>query len=719
MEEVKPSGLYLRNEKGELVYVPDISYEQFEQMLKVQRNLANPQRPAFVMADMAMAASVVGGRLELDVEFTLQGQALEGVAKGTWFHVPLRCDNAVLRKEPEFEGPGGHFLTFDGGQDGYVCWLQAGDEATHKVTLPLLMPVEQVGDESLVTLLAPAPLASTLCLRIAAKSAEGVIRDLAGAAGRPLAFETTPDGQGQLVARGIRGDVAVSWHASPLAEEPVNVRLDVFGVVMVTADEMRQEVRSDGRFVVRAFGGPIDVFRVRLPPGMRLRETPEPGYQVRVLPPEESASTACQVVEVHLVRPTTGEVEVRLVAEVPTTQDDPAWPLTVARLIDQSEEFEPARFEFVGAVRHRGHIDVAIRGDLALEDRDDPDFPRVDPGATSAGPNAVAARFRYHNQERALKVALRQKATRISVEPTYNVYVDAQQARLFARLNCRTSGSKAAPLAIRLPFWTVEIVHFDNVDSSLPMELTETNPLVVPIPVPAQTAGQFTLNIEARLDLTAGVVSGTGPLRVVLPLLEATNPSRADVVVSPATVTMIPADNVVLTPRPQQMKALSPLVTPNRITGVGSVSGADDAQQADADVTATGARDRVQFCYRDRGSSEQAVFVGDMQVRPQAISVSVASTATLSRTALSVEQTLAYTILHEPADSLTLTLPASMAGDGGAGWRLFVDDQPRVATIEPGTGNERRRGSPLAAIDTRTARRAHRACTSAVAGIIR
>ena len=128
VEEVKPSGLYLRNEKGELVYVPDISYEQFEQMLKVQRNLANPQRPAFVMADMAMDASVVGNRLELDVEFTLQGQSLEGVAKGTWFHVPLRCDNAVLRKEPVFEGPGGHFLTFDGGQDGYVCWLQSGDE---------------------------------------------------------------------------------------------------------------------------------------------------------------------------------------------------------------------------------------------------------------------------------------------------------------------------------------------------------------------------------------------------------------------------------------------------------------------------------------------------------------------------------------------------------------------------------------------------------------
>ncbi|MHB8860767.1 MAG: hypothetical protein ACYC6N_00075 [Pirellulaceae bacterium] len=691
VEEVKPSGLYLRNEEGELVYVPDISYEQFEQMLKVQRNLAHPQRPAFVMTNMTIMASIAGTRLELDVEFTLEGRALEGVEAGTWFHVPLRQDNAVLQKEPVFEGPGGHFLTFDGGQDGYVCWLQSGEEATHKVKLQLLLPIEQAGDESVVSLSAPTPLASTLTLHVAAESAEGLVRELAASAGRPLAFESTSDGQGQLVARGIRGDVTLSWHASPVSEPPVNTRLDVFGAILVTADEMLQEVSSDGRFVVRAFGGPIDVFRVRLPPGMRLRETPEPGYQVRVLPLEESEPAAGQLVEVDLGRPTTGQVEIRLLAEVPTTSDDPAWPLTVARLIDQSEEFAPGRFEFVGAVRHRGHIDVVLRGDLALEDRGDPDFPRVAPTAASVGTDAVAARFQYYNQDRTLKVALHQKATRISVEPTYEVYVDAEQARLFARLECRTSGSKAAPLAIRLPFWTVEIVNFADVDSPPPMELTETNPLVVPIPMAAQSAGEFTLNIEARLNLTASVVSGTGPLRVVLPLLEATNPSRANVIVSPATVTIIPADNILLTPRPQQMKALSPLVMPRSVTTLDVPREVESVPATGVETTTTGEQEPLQFRYRDRGSSEQAVFVGDMRIEPQAISVAVASTATLSRTAMSVEQRLSYVVLHEPVATLMFTLPASLAGDAGVGWRLFRDEQPLIPTIEPGVGNERPR----------------------------
>ena len=60
MQEVQPRGFYLRNERGDLVYVPDYPYEQFEQLLKIQRNLANPQRPAFVMRDMAIDAGWPG-----------------------------------------------------------------------------------------------------------------------------------------------------------------------------------------------------------------------------------------------------------------------------------------------------------------------------------------------------------------------------------------------------------------------------------------------------------------------------------------------------------------------------------------------------------------------------------------------------------------------------------------------------------------------------------
>jgi hypothetical protein len=681
VEEVKPSGFYLKNEKGELIYVPDVSYEQFEQLLKIQRNLTDQQQPAFVLADMTMDAVATENRMEMDVTFTLHGRALDGVAAGTWLHVPLRFDDAFLSQEPTFAGPGAHFLTYDSAQGGYVCWLQSGGDASHTVVLRLVLPVDQLGGESRVNLSVPTPLASLLRLKVPAKMAEGLVRDLADATGRPLTFEATADGQGQFTARGIRGDVALSWHAANETEKAGDKRLDVMGEVVVTADEMLQEIRSDGRFKVRGFGGPIESFQVRLPAGMRWRESPEAGYSVRPVPATDPAS-ADQVVEVRLDRPTAGEVEIQLVAEMPTTSDGSDTAMTVSKLVDQGAAFEPARFEFLGAVRHHGHIELVVHGDWAFEDRDDPEFPRVGPGAPATSPNTLVARYRYHNQQRSLQVSIRQKATRVSVEPRYTIHVNSQQARLIAELVCSTSGSRAGPLALRLPIWKVELVHFDGVDSPLPVDPSETNPLIVPMPVEVQAAKQFKLRIEAVQDLTASVVSGMGPLRLVLPMLEATNPSRANVIVSPATVVVIPAPNVLLTPRPQQMKSLSPLAPPSAAPGTADATVGSDA---------AGPPGATPFYYRDRGPPDQALFVGDVRIQPQAISVRIASTATLTRNSVEVEQRLSYNVLHEAVELLTFALPESLAPDASLKFGVFLDDQRLLPTLEPAVGSERPR----------------------------
>ncbi len=687
VQEVLPRGLYLRNERGVLVYVPDYPYEQFEQLLKSQHNPAIPPRPAFDMKEMVIKAVATGDRLEMDVAFSLEGRQLEGVAEGTWYSVPLRFGKAYLRKEPGFEGPGGHFLTFDEQQGGYVCWLQMSPDAIHQVSLPLVAPISRVGEQSRCALETPSPLASTLTIRVDENPAEGTIRELTDETGRPLAFTVTPEGHGLFSARGIRGDVSVSWHRSRATEERADVGLDVFGTVIVTADELLQELRSDGRFVVRGLGGPLEHFQVRLPPGMRLRESPEPGYKVQPLKEEAAGEGGCQLLEIRFDRPVTGETHIRLIAELPSNQEDPSWPLTVAKLVDAAKELEPARFEFLGAAKHRGQIDLVVNGDWALQWVDDPEFSRVEATGPATPGSGLAARFRYHNQNGALRVSIRQKAARISVEPTYDVYVDARQARLFADLECRTSGSKAGPLAIRLPGWTVEIVKFADVDSPLPVDMNDVNPLVVPVPVESQAAGRFRLQIEARQDLTASVVSGTSPLRIVLPMVEAENPTRANLIVSPGTITVIPADNVLLTPRPQQMQALSALVIPlstNVDTPPPTVPGAEPPS---GPLESNGYETAV-FRYRDRGATEQGVFVGDFKVQPQSISVSVSSTVTVDRRSYGVEQRLSYMVLHEAVDTLELVVPPALADSEQRNLRILLDDQP----LTPTSDNELRAG---------------------------
>lgn len=668
VREVKPAGFYLRDERGELVYVPDISYEQFEQLLQQQRNLAGAPRPAFTLKSMSITGKVVNNRVEADVQFRLEGLRLESVAEGTWFRVPLRFDTAYLRDEPSFEGPGRHFVTFDEDGDGYVCWLQMSDDAVHSVHMPLLIPINRVGEESRITLQAPSPLASTLSLTVPENPAEGMFRDLTGELERPLAFEPQGTNQGVFTTRGVRGDVSISWHKSRAAEERANVRLDVFGTIVVTADELLQEVRSEGRFVVRGFGGPVETFQVRLPPGMQLRETVESGYEVRPLPLEADSENKGQLVEIRLDRPTAGEAHIRLAAELPSTQDDPAWPLTVSKLVDSSLEFMPAQFVFESAARHRGQIDLIIKGDWSLVWDEDAAVPRaaLNGRTTSNGP---FARFRYYDQNRPLRVWIRQQPARITVEPTYDVYVDSQLARLFAHLECRTSGSKAGSLKLTLPGWTAEIVTFGDIDTSMPVDMSG-NTLVIPIPLEAQASGRFSLQIEARQDLTASVVSSNAPLRIVLPTVAAENPTRSSLIVSPATVTLIPADNILLTPRPQKMQALSPRIVPLAGQPLSATDPATVSPDADTSY------ETKLFRYRDRGTSEQAVFVGDFKVQPQSISVSIASTVTLDRRSYGVEQRLSYRVLHEPVETLQLAFPSSLINSDLGSVRILLGDEP-------------------------------------------
>ncbi len=689
VQEVTPRGFYLRNERGDLVYVPDFPYEQFEKLLKQQRKLATPQRPAFSIKVMTITGEVTSDRLEAVVDFTLEGLRLDGVPTGTWFRVPLRFDSAYLHKEPAFEGPGRHFLTFDDQQGGYICWLQMSADAVHKVSLPLLVPVTRVGEESRFSLQAPSPLASTLTVTVPENPAEGTVKELAGDVGRPLTFAPNDAKQGVFSIRGIRGDVSISWHKSRAAEKQADVRLDVFGTVVVTADELLQEVRSEARFVVRGFGGPVEVFQVRLPPGMQLREAPEDGYEVRPLPNEESEQEDGQLVEVRLDRPTTNEVNIRLLAELPASQGTTDWPLTVSKLVDSSLEFMPARFEFPSAARHRGQIDLVVKGDWSLVWAEDPALPRAKTNGKAAT-RGLSARFRYHNQASALRVWIRQQPARITVEPAYDVYVDAQQARLFASLVCRTSGSKAGSLKCSLPGWTAEIVNFADVDSTLPVDMSGST-LTIPIPIEAQASGQFSIQIEARQSLSASVVSSTSPLKIVLPTISAENPTRVNLVVSPATVTLIPADNILLTPRPKNMQALSPLITPIergtlQTTASAATTRADDAQQG---------YEATVFRYRDRGAAEQAVFVADFKVQPQSISVSIASTVTLDRRSYGVEQRLSYRVLHEPVDTLELAVPKQLVDNDVGNLRILLDGEPLTPAFPetssfPETGSGRR-----------------------------
>ncbi len=174
------------------------------------------------------------------------------------------------------------------------------------------------------------------------------------------------------------------------------------------------------------------------------------------------------------------------------------------------------------------------------------------------------------------------------------------------------------------------------------------------------------------------MITGDAPLQVTIPSVSAENPARTTTLVTPATVTMIPADNVRLTPRQQDMQALSPQIIPVSPGGAGGsdVAGGLPPQYA-----------RQVFRYRDRGSSEQAVFVGDFKIQPQAISVTLDSKVTIDRRSYGIEQVLSYRVLHEAVEELQLVFPAPLAESDQQRVRILLSDEPLTPVFAPGGGS--------------------------------
>lgn len=672
--EVKPDVYYLRNKDGELVLVPNFSFEKWEELVRLARNLTNPLRPSYVLQEMEITGSTHAHQADLKVVFRVQPRGMDSEetaatgAASVWARIPLHLGQAILEVTPRFQGPGEHFVTFDKQLDGYVLWIQAKPGTQHEVTLNLQVPIDSLGNQRELDIRLPTALVSTLTLQVPDQLAEGTIESGEDNASHPLEFTTKSDKGGEFSARGLRGDITLRWHAAAPDRATSNVQLDVFGSIVVTADEPLSEVESDGRFIVRPYGAPISSFRVRMPPGMRFRDSLEPGYTVHVLP-DPVTPAKLQEVEIQLARPTTGELHIRLIAELPPDQNGSSTNLTVKRLIDRDVELEPARFEFVGAARHRGNVNFVVKGDWELQWKTDSNLSRVQTRPTETSSQYEVARFTYFRQPCALKVTLRRKATRISVEPTFDMHLDTQQVRLTTVLVCRTSGAQTPPLAVHMRGWTIETVQFDEGENTSPLDLTEANPLIVPIPLGIQALGRFTLRIEARRELTAGVISGTQPLRVEFPTIESTVPTRANLIVSPATVTVLPADNVAITPRLKETQGLAPLVT----------SPDSPDQETESPV----------LRYRDQGGSEAASLVCDYRVRPRSISIVIDSRAALAADTLSVDQHFAYTVFHEPLTTLVLSVPKELIDNQRLNARVLWNEHAVSPVLVAQLGNDR------------------------------
>ena len=598
--------LFLRDSKGNLVPVLGMSFEEFEQLWRMKRGLGGPAAPAYTLDALTLVGSADDGLANFQLTATIH------VRQEGWVRVPLLLPTAIIRGESRHEGPGEHYLASDPA-GGFICWLKGASGEPHVVTIPLTAGLSTVGEDTRLSLTLPRATESSLRLTLPLSSAEATLTGEGLVSTKSAAGNKT-----EIAVLGPAGDLQLSWRKGRVAVSKAAAQFDASGEIQVRV-ESQQSITSTARLRVRSYSGALDVFQVRLPPGMELDIAPAgltAGYSVTPLAESGPRRPAVgQLVEVRLDKPASGSVEVQIAA----AHQPEAGP--AAKLV-------PARFEVVGAVRQRGTIEFSVGGQWQLEWTEDATVRRLDLAADSALGGQVA-RFEYFKQPCGLQLRVASRPSRVSVEPTHVISVDPQLVRIKSTFKYRFRGARAAGLAFDLGQWKLDsLTPGDLLETPQPITDADAQPGQVRIPFRADAApAELELTLEAHQPLAVGGTS-----------LQFALPRPLTDVVAPATVVIAPADNIELTPQSLQLVGLTPDPSGVRIPG----------------------RQQPPLVYRDLGGGEPATFAAELQVRKRSVIVSGRATARLERQQLQIEQRLEYRIAHEPQREFVLVAPREL-----------------------------------------------------------
>ncbi|HEX5445799.1 MAG TPA: hypothetical protein VFW87_18375, partial [Pirellulales bacterium] len=608
VERAEPDILYVLDAEGKYVPLINHTLEEIRRaLLAPEGGAAGVTRPRYRLKNLAARGTVERDHAVLEMELEIDA------SDENWVRVPLRLGGLVLDRPAEIEGEGQHLLDYEAASHEYVAWFRGTTEKPRRVVLHALAPVERQAGRSVLRINAPRAVTSQLKLTVPLSEAAGeVSKDSVLVETRRLEAAT------EFQVTGLSGDFSIAWQRPDQARVEAPAVLSVDGQVVAKIDG--RGIRTSATLRVNAFGREFGNFKVRLPRGATL--LPESAADYTIVPVEgaDAAEHEPQVVEVRLKAKTSGPVLVKLVTDQ-------------GHDVTRGGSFELGGFEVLGAVRQYGYLAVQVKDDWQVtfgarqgvqQSEDLPaEMPRDD----------VVAEFVYYGQPYSLPAKIAPLPTRTSVDPSFRLQVEPRQLLLDATFKYHVAGAKVFAIELDLADWTLDETTLGppGVVKSAGLVAGQGNSRLVPLQQAA--TGEVELTFKARRPLEPDARS----LEVRFPRAIADSFGEGE-------LTIVPDDNVLLTPRAGAMDRLMPK-PPSASAGDAS---ADDGQPPR----------KAHLAYRI--DDPDARFVADLRLAERTVSVRVQSQVTLSAAA-KVEQRFAYHVANEPAEAVLLEAPEALA----------------------------------------------------------
>jgi hypothetical protein len=604
VEEVRPSVFYLPDKQGNLQAVLDFNYEDFIELYKLKQRLEGRDvRPRYSIQRMTINGVAGDGNAALTVQFQIM------LSDSDWIRVPLRLDQALLREPSQYQGPGEHFVHFEGNGEGYVSWIRGKKEGLHEITLKMLVPLSLIGEETKLKLLTPRSTTSELKLKISHSNALGTVSD--GATLLPVA--AGQEGGTLFTVLGLGGEFQLAWHKAGDRVAEVPAVLEATGNILARMDN--QGVTSKATLSIHSYSSPFDRFVVRLPTDAELTPVNTPGYSILPVEGKKEPDSRQSLVEVRLHKKTAGPVEVHLSTRRNFNQEQ------------TSDGFDLAGFEVVSAVRQWGTIAVAAGNDRQIVWGRHRGVRQVDLLPESSRSEGITAGFEYFAFPYTLIAGLAPRKTRINVDPEYVLLVGQDRVELEAKLSCFIRGAKVNVLRMTMPDWEIDEAGPENLVAQDGIDRDENG--IVSITLQQPSSGKLELRFRAHkmLEKSAKTLSFALPAPQVL--------SPGSVIVA-----IVTADNVELTP------------------DVNSIQGLIRQQIAPPMKLPERRQDAI--FYRSEGRN--AVFAAAMRVHSRRVTLDAADYVQLEANSAKVTQMFVYSVAYEAVDHLLFDVPQALAG---------------------------------------------------------
>jgi hypothetical protein len=656
--------IYLDDTEGNRVLLPgpwplNVVDEFYKHLLKDQQD----QIPPFTIRNVSATGTVVGKRVEIDVQIELITYSPQAV------RIPLGFREGILPSaeqtdKPSFRytSPGTVSLTVDPQEEQYVAIVvphvhraveaedsekseQPGMTQHHILSLLLWIPfVQNHSGENRLPLSFPHSNSSQFLLEVP-MSKEVISPSVLRGWLLDVQEGRTPQST-LLTIQGLRTDTEIVWErkrVEVIDDRPVLIVAQA--VIDVHLDA--QSTLYHAILPVSSATGSFDQLQIRLPQDCVLdremvdRLAADNDYSVGEVN-EES------IVTVRFQQRTAGPVSLHLRATQQFEGDKPDFNRDLAG------------FEVLGAERQSGFLNVSVfPAEMRPHWESVRGVRRAEAVPASAGTAAApivpvstsTTRFEFNSQPFLLSVRVRSPQTRINVRPEYQFHIRKGWIVMFARLSYTVSGSKAEMLRVRLPDsqWDTEFESSSLVD--IADVVHESGYLTIPLRSPME--GTFDIEFQARRAIASDVSEETQVHRIVLPLPEAQDVSWSE----PALVAVVSDKNVEVQPIDETYSDSSK----QRMTGLTRQAASLVRRTMSMRIPLTDLQQEPLF-YRTEPTG--AIFVADLIYHQQRIKASMNTDVRLFAEENRVTQNISYEADYAPVSRLHFLIPRALELSG-------------------------------------------------------